>query len=200
MTNLRLPGQYDERLLASLGLQGPYYNWNRWYLPGVGRYLELDPPALLGFVDSSGRVLPPAPDWYGFARSNPLSYIDPWGLYGTNDCSYYQQRCLESGGKYYCEEAPYWCNWFPKYPDPNPNRDNDYEGWARCTRQCLQDCDRDHNRKQNACPVKADDRKGPWDPRSESFGCHAKCYSMCWAWGVQQHGPPTAPYRPWTGK
>ncbi len=43
VTNLRLPGQYDERLLGSLGLQGPYYNWNRWYLPGVGRYLELDP-------------------------------------------------------------------------------------------------------------------------------------------------------------
>ena len=43
VTNLRLPGQYDERLLSSLGLQGPYYNWNRWYLPGVGRYLELEP-------------------------------------------------------------------------------------------------------------------------------------------------------------
>jgi hypothetical protein len=25
VTNLRLPGQYDERLLASVGLQGPYY-------------------------------------------------------------------------------------------------------------------------------------------------------------------------------
>lgn len=51
MTNLRLPGQYDERLFAAAGitgLQGPYYNWNRWYLPGVGRYLELDPVALEG--------------------------------------------------------------------------------------------------------------------------------------------------------
>jgi len=48
VTNLRLPGQYDERLLGSMGLQGPYYNWNRWYLPGVGRYLELDPLALTG--------------------------------------------------------------------------------------------------------------------------------------------------------
>jgi hypothetical protein len=48
VTNLRLPGQY-ERLLRSLGLQGPYYNWNRWYLPGVGGgYLELDPLALRG--------------------------------------------------------------------------------------------------------------------------------------------------------
>jgi hypothetical protein len=48
VTNLRLPGQYDERLFAAAGisgLQGPYYNWNRWYLPSVGRYLELDPAA-----------------------------------------------------------------------------------------------------------------------------------------------------------
>jgi hypothetical protein len=29
VTSLRLPGQYDERLFGSLGLQGPYYNWNR---------------------------------------------------------------------------------------------------------------------------------------------------------------------------
>jgi hypothetical protein len=32
VTNLRLPGQYDERLFAAAGidLKGPYYNWNRW--------------------------------------------------------------------------------------------------------------------------------------------------------------------------
>jgi hypothetical protein len=35
VTNLRLPGQHDERLLGSIGLKGPYYNWNRWYLPSV---------------------------------------------------------------------------------------------------------------------------------------------------------------------
>ncbi len=29
VTNLRLPGQYDERLFQQVGinLQGPYYNW-----------------------------------------------------------------------------------------------------------------------------------------------------------------------------
>jgi hypothetical protein len=31
------PRTYDERLLGTIGLQGPYYNWNRWYLPGAGR-------------------------------------------------------------------------------------------------------------------------------------------------------------------
>ncbi len=60
MTNLRLPGQYDERLLSSeFGLQGPYYNWHRWDLPGVERYLELDPIAATGRFN--GKY---GPDWY----------------------------------------------------------------------------------------------------------------------------------------
>lgn len=75
VTNLRLPGQYDERLLGPLGLQGPYYNWNRWYLPGVGRYLELDPLARNGpFNGEYG------PEWYTYAQSNPLSFTDLEGL------------------------------------------------------------------------------------------------------------------------
>lgn len=194
MTNLRLPGQYDERLFQAAGIdmKGPYYNWNGWYLPGIGRYLELDPIALLGGFNTPSGV-----DWYNYANGNPLRYFDPWGLYGTNDCSYYEQRCLESGGKYYCEQAQYWCNLFPKYPDPNPKRDDDFEGRARCTRQCLQDCDRDENRNQNSCPATPDDRKGPWDPRSESFKCHAKCYTIYGAWDWQQNGPPTGTYRAW---
>jgi RHS repeat-associated protein len=76
VTNLRLPGQYDERLLASVGLQGPYYNWNRWYLPSVGRYLELDPIAKAGGFNGFY-----GPNWYGYAEGNPLTYIDPLGLW-----------------------------------------------------------------------------------------------------------------------
>jgi RHS repeat-associated protein len=68
VTNLRLPGQYDERLLASVGLQGPYYNWNRWYLPSVGRYLELDPIAKAGGFNGFR-----GPNWYGYAEGNPRS-------------------------------------------------------------------------------------------------------------------------------
>jgi RHS repeat-associated protein len=75
VTNLRLPGQYDERLLASVGLQGPYYNWNRWYLPSVGRYLELDPIAKAGGFNGEY-----GPDWYSYASGNPLSFTDRRGL------------------------------------------------------------------------------------------------------------------------
>jgi RHS repeat-associated protein len=94
VTNLRLPGQYDERLLGSVGLQGPYYNWNRWYLPSVGRYLELDPLALRGGFNGDF-----GPDWYGYAEGNPLRYVDPLGL--TVTCTYSQStgllQCKDDG-------------------------------------------------------------------------------------------------------
>jgi RHS repeat-associated protein len=79
VTNLRLPGQYDERLLASVGLQGPYYNWNRWYLPSVGRYLELDPIAKAGGFNGFF-----GPNWYGYAEGNPLRWTDSDGLQVPN--------------------------------------------------------------------------------------------------------------------
>jgi RHS repeat-associated protein len=143
----------------------------RYYDPATGRFLTADP---IGF--DSGDV-----NFYAYVLNNPDNSIDPFGLYGTNDCSYYAERCLEVGGKYYCEQAKYWCNkFFPKPDDPDPNRDDDFEGWYRCTRQCLQDCDaKDAEGEPEMCPVEPDDRKGPWDPRSKSFDCHKKCYIDC---------------------
>jgi RHS repeat-associated protein len=75
VTNLRLPGQYDEKLLTGLGIQGPYYNWNRWYLPSMGRYLELDPIALQGGFNTAAR-----PDWFVYVEGHPTRWTDPWGL------------------------------------------------------------------------------------------------------------------------
>jgi len=82
VTNLRLPGQYDERLFqqAGINMQGPYYNWNRWYLPSLGRYLELDPLALEGNINGEY-----APDWYNYSLDNPLRYSDASGLFVGGD-------------------------------------------------------------------------------------------------------------------
>ena len=146
----------------------------RDYDPETGRWCSKDP-----IMFKAG-----APNLYGYVLDEPINNTDANGLYGTNDCSYYDQRCQESGGDYYCKQAPYWCNKFPKYPDPNPKHDDDYEGWSRCTRQCLQDCDAAENRDQNMCPLSPDDRKGPWDPRSRSFDCHVDCYNYCARWGL----------------
>ncbi len=82
VTNLRLPGQYDERLLGSLGLQGPYYNQARWYLPGVGRYQQLDPLALAGYFNGSY-----GPDWYNYVEGNPQRFTDASGLDRYINCN-----------------------------------------------------------------------------------------------------------------
>jgi RHS repeat-associated protein len=80
---------------------------------------------------------------YGYVGGDGVNGVDPLGLYGTNDCEYYQFRCFFSGGTdtYYCDVAPLFCNLFPKAPDPDPSDDYDDEGFSRCMRQCLQDRD-----------------------------------------------------------
>jgi RHS repeat-associated protein len=60
-SHLRLPGQYFD---TETGL---HYNWNRYYDPMTGRYVSSDP------ARSGG-------NYYVYASSCPLSYMDPEGL------------------------------------------------------------------------------------------------------------------------
>jgi len=125
-TSVRLPGQYDERLLASVGLQGPYYNWNRWYLPSMGRYLEPDPIALQGWFNGAY-----GPDWYSYVEGDPLGRIDGRGLKGSDHPG--EAYCVAMGNN------PLVCRWShdPPAPDlckpwPKPQLPF-YECMSRCT-------------------------------------------------------------------
>jgi RHS repeat-associated protein len=65
--NLRFPGQYAD---AETGL---HYNWNRFYDPNTGRYLQPDPLAVIG--------LPPGLEQptYSYSNANPILFVDPTG-------------------------------------------------------------------------------------------------------------------------
>jgi RHS repeat-associated protein len=69
--NLRLPGQYfDEET-------GLHQNWHRYYDAALGRYMTQDPVGLAV-----------GPNAYVYAHGNPLSAIDPEGLWSFQISAY----------------------------------------------------------------------------------------------------------------
>jgi RHS repeat-associated protein len=109
-TPLRFPGQYHD---AETDL---FQNWNRFYDPAVGRYLEPEPmlghPTRLTFLVAglSGHSVPPA---YGYANNNPVHFTDKDGRCSTTyDC------CLERH-----PDDPEFCASGNADPtSPNPDR------------------------------------------------------------------------------
>ena len=67
-------GESAHNWLAVAGEMPRVYNYLRDYDPAVGRYAQSDPIGLLGGLNT-----------YAYARTNPLSRIDPSGLADTTD-------------------------------------------------------------------------------------------------------------------
>ncbi len=150
----------------------------RDYDPETGRWTGRD-----------GALWKAGTNMYGYSRADPVNWRDPDGRApvsgGTGDCSYYEARCYQNGGSYYCEEAPSWCQWFGN------------STWSNCVRECLQGCDAIANPSSNNYTPGYDPEKGvcddyssrdetpdnsmPWEPWTDfsNFACHALCYSSC---------------------
>ena len=83
---IRFPGQYYD---AETDL---FQNWNRFYDPNVGRYLEPDP----AWWDSSGTLslakAGTARPVYAYARNNPLKLIDANGREGVEGSGLNEQE------------------------------------------------------------------------------------------------------------
>jgi RHS repeat-associated protein len=72
---------------------GLYYNWHRYYVPGLGVHTLLDPIPRLGGAN------------LGFARSNPVHWADPTGLawvyvWGDTDGRYAHAAIESDDGNY----------------------------------------------------------------------------------------------------
>jgi len=76
----RFPGQYAD------SLTGMYYNWNRYYMPKVGRY---------GSFDKFQDFQPP----YSYAFNNPVNYFDTQGCSGCkeDDHACWKKKCMKEG-------------------------------------------------------------------------------------------------------
>jgi RHS repeat-associated protein len=81
-TPLRFPGQYYD---AESDL---FENWNRYYDPTIGRYLQPEPLAQKPWFATMRAEDALGASAYAYTSNNPLTLYDDNGLHDTNGCKY----------------------------------------------------------------------------------------------------------------
>lgn len=139
------PFQYTGRENDGTGL---YYYRARYYSPSLERFVSPD-PLLCGasgqFPLRSAMRNSQTVNAFAYVVNSPINLRDPLGL--SPECEYYDNRCEEVGGAYYCTVARFMCEETPREPIIN------------CYRLCLQmvdyQCTKIFGRKQTgeSCAV-----------------------------------------------
>jgi RHS repeat-associated protein len=109
--NLRFPGQYYDQET------GLHYNWNRFYDPGVGRYITTDPFGLVSNIKKSENNLSlkcntsnsghdvKINHLYVYVLSNPINMIDTEGLQAEVLGDLDKYRCMQNCARECAAEA-----------------------------------------------------------------------------------------------
>ncbi|PTL76201.1 hypothetical protein DAT35_51440 [Vitiosangium sp. GDMCC 1.1324] len=77
-TPLRFPGQYHD---PETDL---FENWNRYYDPTTGRYLQPEPLIQQAYTLKSDALSGSVPATYTYAQANPINETDSSGLFSTD--------------------------------------------------------------------------------------------------------------------
>ena len=89
-----------------------HYNHFRYYDPELGRYITSDPIGIIGGMNT-----------YGYARQNPVIYIDPKGLlfginagesYGDSAAQYWANKQVATGNDLYAVPGALASLWTPE--------------------------------------------------------------------------------------
>lgn len=146
-----------------------HYNYFRDYDPAIGGFIQPEPLGLAGDINL-----------YRYARSNPLSVIDPDGRQPTAPnqnpaaaCGYYDKVCQASGGKcfYHCKTAPIIC----RNPYLIPTLWGVPQAKINCIRICL--IEEDKKAQSNSANMTKDCPPCLRDDVINNY--HDTCYSKC---------------------
>jgi RHS repeat-associated protein len=131
----------------------------RDYDPETGRWTAKDP---IRFKGGDTNL-------YGYVLNDPVNFVDPWGLYGSKNCEYYDQACAANNYwyDYECLAAPSFCKLAPTGDELLGN-------WGDCVRQCLQEKHRDRLSHEDQC---SEENRSNLDDIYED---HEECWKGCY--------------------
>lgn len=124
---------------------GVSYNLHRWYERGTGRYAKPDP---MGRPTHDPRLFEAAladterSSFFSYVAANPLTFIDPLGLFKTEGCSLSQSQAIRDAKKDYCARVALpafaTCCQRPKLQGKLRNLCGDASITVRCKSSCKQ--------------------------------------------------------------